>query len=246
MMTKPDFSSLPIATLHAMQDAADMVLETMRVLQNTDTNVVAELLKTSDKFLEWNHIPAEDVYDRSSHAQYYYHTHSKTPGTPNLHDDEHGHFHTFIRGKGIPDTMSPYPAPDLDPQKPIADVTTHLIGIGMDNTGKPMRLFTTNRWVTGEVLYSAPDIIALLDSFEIDHAQPSWPVNLWVTNMLRLFRPQIESLVTQRDTCIEEFKKSHPGDNVFENRTLEVTSYCDISLMDQMDAIDTALQKRAA
>jgi hypothetical protein len=246
MANNTDLSFLPLPALEAMQDSAQVILETMRVLQNTDTNIVAELLKTTDKFYEWNHIPADDVYDRASHAQYYYHTHSKTPGTPNLHDDEHGHFHTFIRGKGIPASMSPYPAADLDPDKPVSDVTTHLIGIAMDKTGKPMRLFTTNRWVTGEVFYAAPDIIALLDRFEIDHAQPSWPVNLWVTNMIRLFRPQIEQLVAQRDSCIKAFGIKHPGDNVFENRELEVTSHLDISLMDQMDAIETALARRAA
>ena len=47
----------------------------------------------------------------------------------------------------------------------------------MDSTGLPIRLLSTNRWVTGEAWYRADDVCKLLDLFEIDHAQPSWPVN---------------------------------------------------------------------
>ena len=61
----------------------------------------------------------------------------------------------------------------------------------MDPTGLPIRLFSANRWVTGEAWYRADDVCKLLDLFEIDHAQPSWPVNRWITAVLRLFHPQV-------------------------------------------------------
>ncbi len=43
-----------------------------------------------------------------------------------------------------------------------------MIGIAMSPAGVPIRLFTTNRWVTGETLYAADDVITLLDRFLMD------------------------------------------------------------------------------
>ena len=136
-----DLKHLPKNELEAMFEAASVVLETMRVLHNTQTNVVKEILNTSENFYEWEHIPAEDVYDFNTHSQYYYHAHPKSEDGRGVHDDEHGHFHTFIRGKGFPKDMSPVSLPDFDPKIDISDINTHLIAIGMDEAGYPMRLF---------------------------------------------------------------------------------------------------------
>ena len=43
----------------------------------------------------------------------------------------------------------------------------------------------------------------MLDHFDMDLLYPSWPVNIWITSMMQLFRPQIQYLLTQRDTAIE-------------------------------------------
>ena len=94
--------------------------------------------------------------------------------------------------------------------------------------GAPLRLFTTNRWVTGEVWYEAEDVVNLLEKFTIDIAQPSWPVNLWVSNMLVLFRPQIVELIHARDAAIANWAQAHPDRNVYEDRELEVTSVAEI------------------
>ena len=64
--------------------------------------------------------------------------------------------------------------------------------------------------MTGEVWYSADDVITLLDYFKIDHARPSWPTNRWMTALLRLFRPLIVELVRMRDKTVEDWAKSHP------------------------------------
>ena len=181
--------------LQEMYQAAGIMSETMRVLQKSETNVVGEILKTTEKFIEWEHIPNEDVYDKHSHCQYYYHTHQKSKSGDDLHDDEHGHFHTFIRGKAMPGNIQPTPLPDYDPDMDISEVNSHVIGIGMNELGVPIRLFTVNRWVTGETWHKGEDVVSLLDQFEIDSIYPSWPVNLWITNIVSLFKPQIEELI---------------------------------------------------
>ena len=225
--------------IEKMHQSAQIVSETMRVLQKSETNIVGEMLKTVDDYFEWEHIPADDVYDRHSHSQYYYHTHQKSEDGTNIHDDEHGHFHSFIRGKGIPEGILPVALPDFNQDMDISDINTHIIGIGMDTYGTPIRLFTVNRWVTGETWYSARDLISMLDSFEIDNIRPSWPVNLWLTHIISMYRPEIEQLILQRDETIKKWEKDHPNiENVYEDRNLEVTSYLNINLLEQAKKIE--------
>lgn len=238
-----DFSKLPRARLEDMFEAAAIVLETMRVEAGANSNISKDILRFTDNYMEWEHIPPDDVYDQQSHSQYYFHTHAKGNEHNGLHDDEHGHFHTFIRGKGFPDGIKPVTTEDFNPDnvKDISEINSHLIAIATNNYGQPMRLFTTNRWVVADTWVAAEDNIKLLDFYNVDHAYPSWPVNLWITNMIRLYRPQIEELIRQRDVKIEDWKKQHPDKNVFEDRDLEVTSYLDIDLEKQIDAIEKAL-----
>ena len=232
------FENLSQDQLEKMLNAAQMVSETMRVLQKSETNIVGEILKTVDQFYQWEHLPADDVYDRTSHSQYYYHAHEKSETGGGIHDDEHGHFHTFIRGKAMPDAIRPLPLDDYDPNTDISDINTHIIGIGMNDIGVPIRLFTVNRWVSGETWMKAEDILTLLDSYEIDDARPSWPLNLWITNMIILFRPLIEDLIRQRDETIQKWSADNPDtDNVYEDRELEVTSHKDINLADYVEEL---------
>ena len=93
------------------------------------------------------------------------------------------------------DDVKPAAVPDYEAPEDPDDNLSHIIAISMDSAGLPIKLFTTNRWVTGEVWFTAADMHRLIGLFQIDHAQPSWPVNLWVTSMVQLFDPQIRALV---------------------------------------------------
>jgi hypothetical protein len=113
----------------------------------------------------------------------------------------------------------------------------------MDQKGWPIGLFTTNRWVTTENWFAARDVCAILDRFKIDQARPSWPTNLWITAMLRLFRPQIASLIRKRDAVLADWQKRHPKTDVFEDRKLDLPSQMRISLVDQIDKVAVALDR---
>lgn len=234
----PDLSLLSAEELETMQEAAAMIRECQRVLYNGRKNIVSELLRFTDSFLEWTHIPDKDVHDRVSYSQYYYHAHAKSKDNSGPHDDEHGHFHTFLRGKGMPEDKKPLTLPDFKSDTDIKNIVTHIVGIAMDPMGNPIKLFTTNRWVTNETWFRAEDVIAMLDLYEIDHAYPSWPVNLWVTAMMKLFKPQIIDLLHERDRTVESWIADHPGENVYEDRKLEVTSQCHINLDAQIQTVE--------
>ena len=216
-----------------MRRAAEELYELHRQLAKTGDNIVGELLKTESNFFEWDHYPAGDVYDRETHGQYYYHAHP----TGNRAEEEHGHFHSFLRPLGMPEGIEPAPVSDFVPPEDPNDALSHLIAISMNSRGLPVRLFTVNRWVTGETWYKAPDVIAMLDHFAIEHTQPSWPVNYWISRIPWLFRPQVEDLIRARDRILENEMGSGKRDNILEDREIEVVSYCDISLEDQINAL---------
>ena len=232
-----DFGELPRDELEAMLEAGERVLETKRVLNNTSDNVVGELLRESTTFYEWNHYPDGDVFDPRSNSQYYYHAHPKDerPG-------EHGHFHTFLRPKGMPSDIAPAPVPNYQAPEGENDALSHLVAISCDKQGEPIKLFTTNRWVTGEVWYKAGDVIRMLDYFQIDHVRPSWAVNIWVTSILILFRPQIRALIQERDHVVDSWAAENDSADVYEDRDLEVAAECAVSVEDQIAAIRAALK----
>lgn len=235
-----EFDALASEELEAMAEAGREVVEIYRVLAKTGDNVVGELLRGVETFYEWDHYPKGDVYDRETHSQYYYHAHAADQRFQN----EHGHFHTFLRPKGMPPGVRPADIPGRPVPEDPNDELSHLIAIAMTGAGLPFRLFTVNRWVTGETWYRAEDVCVLLDHFNIDHARPSWPANRWVSAMVRLFKPQIARLVHRRDAVVEDWARRRPGTDVYEDRDLEVTSYMDIAVEDQVRSVGRALLAR--
>lgn len=238
-----------------MITAGQEVVEIHRLLAKTGDNVVGELIKNAGTFYEWNHYPDDDVYDAETGSQFFYHAHPA-----DLRVGEHGHFHTFLRPAGMPGGVQPAPVADFVPPKEANDALSHIIGISMDAQGIPICLFTTNRWVTGETWYSAADVCRMVDLFDMSHTQPSWPVNRWITAMMRLFRPQVLALIDARDAAIAAWERGAAvaagergaavaagedrdvvaNEGVFEDRALEVTSYCRISIDDQIRALALA------
>lgn len=227
-----DFARLPRQRLELMLAAGEEILECYRVLRKAGLNVVGEVLKAQGTFYQMKHYPEGDVFDRETHAQYYYHAHR--PG-------EHGHFHTFLRRAGMPADVRPISHPASTNWPSGDDALAHLVAISMDPHGYPVGLFTTNRWVTAETWYAGEDVAAMLDRFAIDHAYPAWPTNRWLTAMVRLFIPQIAALIEERDRRIAAWRKEHPDSDVFEDRDLEVLSELQIDVDAQIEAVRRAL-----
>jgi hypothetical protein len=253
-----DFARFGGAELAAMEAAGREVLECRRVLAKSGDSVVSEALRGGAPFAAWAHYPDGDVYDPESHAQFFYHGHADGPRAAR----EHGHFHTFLRPRGMPPGTRPLVMPELAiadapsaPAGPPApqpnqgaenDELSHLIAIAMDESGDPVHLFTTNRWVTGETWYAGADVVAMLDRFVVDLARPSWPLNRWITAMFRLFRPQMIELLAARDAQVMAWRRRHRGKvHVLEDRRLEVVSALEIDVEDQLRRVALALKQVA-
>ena len=141
----------------------------------------------------------------------------------------------------MPKDCRPVPQSEADFMKTRDDKLSHLIAISMNRAGYPINLFTTNRWITADNWYTADDVIKMLDRFEMDLSWPSWPVNIWVTSMLRLFRPQIVELVRKRDAAVANWQKQNPDVDVFEDRGCDITSDRKISVEAQIKQVEQAL-----
>ena len=227
-------SRLSREALLRMADAGVKAVACIRDLHARRSNLVIEVLRGCSDFTEWEHYPPGDVRDPKSQAQYYFHAHPTNERT----NPDYGHFHLFMRQKGTvagiwPGKNIPFAADD--------DTQSHLIAISMSPAGMPERLFTTNRWVTGEAWFKAADVIRMLDRFVIDLDHPSRALNDWLTAMLVLFRLQIEGLLAERDCAILQWQADHAETDVFEDRRLEITSSQEISLYNQIEWLDREL-----
>ncbi len=232
--------TVPMSRLRTMIDAGRQVRDCWRDLRYRGSSPVAEMLRGHGTFSDWGHYPQGDVYDPDSHSQYYYHAHSPEERERRF-GAEHGHFHTFLRPKGMPPGIAPAAVADYAPPEGDNDALAHLIAIAMDPQGRPIRLFTTNRWVTGETWYSAESVVAMVDRFRIGIDTPSPAVNIWITAMLRLFGPDIEELLAERDRAVADWQDRHPDGNVYEDRGLEIASIREISVDSQIRAAEDAL-----
>ncbi len=207
-------------------DAALEVLDCLRVLKKSESDLFKEAVQ-GQKFIQWQHYPsAKDVIDPVSHSQYFFHAHA--PERPEWED--FGHFHTFLRRSGFSEDESVMKDAMAGVAKKDICLMTHFIAISLDEHAVPVRLFTTNRWITQEMWRPAEVLIAKLDEFEIDLSKPSWPLNRWISAMMVLYHSEIEQLLRERDEAIVQWRDANPDRNVYDARELAVPSALDIDI----------------
>jgi hypothetical protein len=233
-------------------NAAAVLHDCKHVLAARGSTILDEAIEGAADIAAWRRFPEGEVYDPVSHAQYFYHCHS-APAAPaeTSSDDrsEHGHFHLFLRAEGVPAGSTPLLLPELAianaplPRQsaPLKrggrDEVVHLVAIAIDGRGEPIRLFTTNRWVTGETWYRADDVIRMLDRFQVDGPEPSAVLNRWLGAMVRLFKPEITVLLRNRDKTVMDWRWRRRT-NVFEDPRLEITSSFEIDLDARLGAVE--------
>jgi len=225
--------------LLALYEAAAEAVACTAALAEKGTNPVTEVLQGAGTVTEWAHFPEGDVVDPVTHSQFYYHAHAAEERVAS----EHGHFHTFVRPRRLFPEWAPLSVPDQAGDE--SGWVAHLAGISTDASGHIIRLFTTNRWVTGEVWYDSDSAIRMLDRFAMTANTPSPELNRWVTAIVRMFRPQIEDLLRAREARLAQYRAAHPAGDVLEDRSLHVTSEMPVDFLAQIRAIETALKRQA-
>ena len=159
-------------------------------------------LAGSHTYVSWDHYPFGDVKDAQHHSRFYYHSHD----AKDMMVGEHGHFHIFVD-----------PLNRLDGQGLL-----HVVGISINDKGEPIRLFTTNQWVTGEVYHPADEMHDWVDSFCIQTKGRLAPLGRWVTALVNLYKKEIVQLLHERDCVLQ----AHPKGlmQALSDRSLHFTS----------------------
>ncbi|MBI2786091.1 MAG: hypothetical protein HYX60_07230 [Legionella longbeachae] len=212
---------------------AEQVLKAQQLMSmNKGKNILHYTLNKKRRFERMSHYPKGDRIDHKTGSQYFYHCHRE-----NYESTEHGHFHSFIRYKYIPKSIKPAPLKDWD--RYIDNPMTHLVAIGMNQLGQPIRLFTVNRWVTSEIWYPANYSARILKRYKMTLADdPYWQIlDKWVEGVLHLFTPQILWLHQQRDTKILQHQVNSPIENPYMDYDLEELSEIPIDLKQQIEWI---------
>lgn len=232
------FETLHEARLVRMAEAGQRLIGTARILAKTGDCVVGEITRDCGPLHPYAHYPEGDVVDRDSGAQFFYHMHPVPPlAEGGAGRTLNGHFHCFV------------PAPEPHSQAGHRRLRrgsgkAHLIAVEVDRQSLPVRLFTTNRWVTDETWIEAPVAARLADRFVVELARPSLSAAIWISSLVRLFQPQIAALLEARDAAIAAFSRLNPLADPYEERSLEVPSAMAVSVEAQMAGVRAALALR--
>lgn len=200
-----------------MQSRLGLAAETMAAIQMDyaakGLTLAQAVLCGSPNFVEWQHYPRNDLIDAKSGYEFYYHAHS----ADQIGFEEHGHFHVFKR--------------DLVDQSKF----THLIGISLSQKGMPVRIFTTNQWVTGEQFQWADSVMRDVRDFHIQAKGRMAPIARWLSAFIELFEEDIEQIVLARDLKLASLSEKRALERVLEMKEHHILTQCNINLMGRLE-----------
>lgn len=189
--------------------AAQRVVDIQLSYAKSGISLAQAALAGARTFVESNHYPAKDVFDRMTGNCFFYHTHASLRLPPK----EHGHFHLFHHN-----------------QEGKTSDFFHIAGLSIDAYGTPLRWFTTNQWVTGEIIRPAQKIVQMLPDFRIRTMGRLSPISDWLSSMVALFFDDITAILLKRDAILEQRFADTPREFILEDRNFDIVSESDISL----------------
>jgi hypothetical protein len=200
-----------------MQSKLGMAAETLAAIQlgyaKKGYSLAQAALCGSPRFVEWRHYPRNDVSDAKSGYEFYYHAHS----ADEIGFDEHGHFHVYRR--------------DMLNQSQF----THLVGISLNKQGMPVRIFTTNQWVTGEQFQWADRVMDDVRHFDLHAKGRVAPIARWLSAFMQLFEQDIEQIVLARDLRVAQLSEKDELVSVLESRQHHILTQCSIDMLGLLD-----------
>lgn len=193
-------------------------------------SILQFMLENNEIYFKNKHYPQGDRIDFQNGGQYFYHCHRENYAT-----DEHGHFHCYLRRTAIPKNIKPI----FLPKKPVKESQqmTHIIAIGLNRLGQPIRLFTLNHWVTRDVAYKASLAQNLTQRFKLQINDSSkWEIiDKWIEGVVQIFMPQIVWLQRLRSQKIQKLsQQTNSDENIFTNTKIEEVSSLPIDLIKQL------------
>ena len=212
--SQPTGNAAALTHSDGQKQAAMDLVACLKAFAAANTNAVLEIIRNKP-FVANRHYPDGDLVFGAGRWRAYYHAH-EMPGSAG--SDSHGHFHIFAR-----------------PEDPNAGFA-HVAALMVDRQGQPLRWFTANHWVTGEVWREGADIAADMppqaEAGDVDLAAH------WLSAMLRLCAPTLADLLSERDTALAAYcsRTGQSDEEARADRGLYVLSEREIDLMSELSA----------
>jgi len=226
----PNYLGVSSEQFLRMTNGAKQALTVQLGLAEAGKSIVSELLATKEEhFSEWDHLPKPDIYDESTGFQYYYHAHAASEREEN----EHGHFHVFVNlKKRLPEVVRK----DYGDKK---RCLAHLLAISVDGQGIPLRLFTTNEWVSDDQFVPATTLLPFVEQFEITDDSRLPEVTAWVNGVMATVLLQARYLIEQRDLQLRNWANGALQE-VLQNKEYEIPSSLPFNLFSHAQEIEKA------
>lgn len=205
--------------------AGNRLLDCLQGFVDTGRAPLAHVLGDQARATEWEQYQGTDgapVDGTPGELHYFYHAHAMHGAAK----AEHGHFHLFAQLGADAGGRPRY---------------AHLLAIGVDARGLPLRLFTTNRWVTDETWISANRVIALTAKIAAAGVTDDSRIQQWLRLQLGVFAPQITELLRHRDRRMNLRLRRGGRPGLFEDRRIHVISQCQVSVEHQLMALDRSI-----
>lgn len=230
-LTDLDAVAFADADLRRLSQAATALLEVINDAYEAGRPILTELIGDAP-ISQWEHYPADDLFDPNARVLIFYHAHSPED-RPSA---EHGHFHCFVECSDIDPDLRPL----AKPRKRTGRRLCHVAGISVDMRGVPTSLFVPNQWVTGEWLYPASVASGLIRCFSrVGEDAPR--VLQWIARLVTLFEPQIEAMLRERD---RQLGAGPYAGRRARDRALEILAEVQIDIDAQIDAIAAETRRR--
>lgn len=196
------------------------------------TSACGSLLQSwvqGEAVVAYEHYPPADVIDLRSGTQFYYHAH-RTQG------EEHGHLHLFWHATATGRRSWPRRGrPRWTRSAP-----SHMLALALDARGLPVKLFTTNRWVTEGHWFDAARTLACVDRCRPGPVSGHEHSCAWLGHFLSMYRPVIADLLARRDARLARSALSDP----LSDRRLETLSQRRVDWAADLDALAAEAARR--
>lgn len=192
--------------------ALQHMVKLLQQMAGQQTNPLLLLLPQDEPVIEQRKYPAMPLTFNDQPLRAYYHCHP----AEHRRDDEHGHFHLFVPGRN-------------------SSGWSHLAALAMDHDGQPLRWFTVNRWVTDGSWESIGHLLSSIDRLEQDSDMSL--VEQWLLCLLQLYRPELETVLTERDHYLESLAPELSLSELLEERTIYLLSANNIVLLEKLQSL---------
>jgi len=165
------------------QDALENLIHCIQHWAEAQTNPVIDLLDNHDLVTNIRY-PEPALSCSNNLLRVFYHYHEQ----PFQFNDEHGHFHYFVKC-----TESKW---------------SHVAGLCMDSQGQPFRWFTVNHWVTGAKWLNSETLVRKISLIPANNEKDS-PLQLWLVSIFLVFKDIICKLLLERDEKIKTLQNNN-------------------------------------